>query len=74
VDWHHQVVDDTLGPQPLRRFDSLTSQTLSRRISRAVLTSILRGEIPSGHALPSEDELAASDELTAPVAGRGSSS
>jgi len=55
------------GPQPLRRFDSLTSQTLSKRISRALLTSILRGEIPSGDALPSEDDLASQFDVSRPV-------
>ena len=54
-------------PQPLRRFDSLTSQTLSKRISRALLTSILRGEIPPGNALPSEDDLASQFDVSRPV-------
>jgi DNA-binding FadR family transcriptional regulator len=60
-------VDPTPEPQPLRRFDSLTSQTLSKRISRALLTSILRGEIPPGNALPSEDDLASQFDVSRPV-------
>ena len=60
-------MDQTPEPQPLRRFDSLTSQTLSKRISRALLTSILRGEIPPGNALPSEDDLASQFDVSRPV-------
>ena len=60
-------VDEQADPQPLRRFDSLTSQTLSKRISRELLTSILRGEIASGNALPSEDELASQFDVSRPV-------
>jgi DNA-binding FadR family transcriptional regulator len=67
VDWHHESVDETPEPRPLRRFDSLTSQTLSKRISRALLTSILRGEIPPGNALPSEDDLASQFDVSRPV-------
>ena len=60
-------MDEQADPQPLRRFDSLTSQTLSKRISRELLTSILRGEIASGNALPSEDELASQFDVSRPV-------
>jgi GntR family transcriptional repressor for pyruvate dehydrogenase complex/GntR family galactonate operon transcriptional repressor len=60
-------MDEPSEPQPLRRFDSLTSQTLSKRISRELLTSILRGEIASGDALPSEDELASQFDVSRPV-------
>ena len=35
----------------------MTSQTRSKRISHELVTSILRGEIPAGTALPSEEEL-----------------
>jgi DNA-binding FadR family transcriptional regulator len=60
-------VDETAEPQVVRRFDSLTSQTLSKRISRELLTSILGGEIPSGNALPSEEKLAAQFDVSRPV-------
>jgi GntR family transcriptional repressor for pyruvate dehydrogenase complex len=60
-------VDEPADPQPLRRFDSLTSQTLSKRISRELLTSILRGEIAPGDALPSEDDLASQFDVSRPV-------
>lgn len=60
-------VDDAPGPELLRRFDSLTSETLSKRISRELLTSILRGEIPPGNALPSEEELASQFDVSRPV-------
>lgn len=60
-------MDGTPEPSRLRPFDSLTSETLSRRISRALLTRILRGEIPSGNALPSEDELASQFDVSRPV-------
>jgi DNA-binding FadR family transcriptional regulator len=53
--------------QPVRRFDSLTSQTLSKRISRELLASIVRGEIPPGDALPSEEELASQFDVSRPV-------
>jgi DNA-binding FadR family transcriptional regulator len=65
--WGPGHVDETSEPQPLRRFDSLTSQTLSKRISRELLTSILRGEITSGQSLPSEDELASQFDVSRPV-------
>jgi DNA-binding FadR family transcriptional regulator len=57
------------GPErpSLRRFDSLTSETLSKRISRELLTSILRGEIESGSALPSEEDLASQFDVSRPV-------
>jgi DNA-binding FadR family transcriptional regulator len=57
------------GPDrpPLRRFESLTSETLSKRISRELLTSILRGEIESGSALPSEEDLASQFDVSRPV-------
>jgi DNA-binding FadR family transcriptional regulator len=57
------------GPErPLiRRFESLTSETLSKRISRELLTRILRGEIASGNALPSEEELASQFDVSRPV-------
>ena len=64
--WERRV-DEPSEPQPLRRFDSLSSQTLSKRISRELLTSILRGEIASGDALPSEDELASQFDVSRPV-------
>ena len=51
----------------LRRFDSLTSQTLSKRISRELLGSIVRGEISPGNALPSEDDLASQFDVSRPV-------
>jgi GntR family transcriptional repressor for pyruvate dehydrogenase complex len=60
-------VEDSPEPRPLRRFDSLTSHTLSKRISRELLASILRGEIPSGHALPSEEGLASQFDVSRPV-------
>ena len=60
-------MDESSEPQPLRRFDSLTSETLSKRISRELLTSILRGEIASGQSLPSEDELASQFDVSRPV-------
>lgn len=60
-------MDEVTDPPPLRRFDSLTSQTLSRRISRELLTSILRGEIAPGTALPSEDDLASQFDVSRPV-------
>lgn len=60
-------MDEPSEPQPLRRFDSLTSQTLSRRISRELLTRILRGEIAPGNALPSEDALASQFDVSRPV-------
>ena len=47
--------------------NSLTSQTLSKRISRELLTSILRGEIAPGQALPSEDDLASQFDVSRPV-------
>lgn len=68
--WGARTVDEPSEPsepQPLRRFDSLTSQTLSKRISRELLTSILRGEIASGQALPSEDDLASQFDVSRPV-------
>jgi GntR family transcriptional repressor for pyruvate dehydrogenase complex len=57
------------GPDrpPLRRFESLTSETLSKRISRELLTSILRGEIEPGGALPSEEDLASQFDVSRPV-------
>lgn len=57
------------GPErtAVRRFDSLTSQTLSKRISRELLTRILHGEIAPGHALPSEEDLAAQFDVSRPV-------
>lgn len=55
------------GPQLLRRFDSLTSETLSKRISRELMASILRGEIPTANALPSEEELASQFDVSRPV-------
>ncbi len=60
-------MDEPTDLQPLRRFDSLTSLTLSKRISRELLTSILRGEIAPGTALPSEDELASQFDVSRPV-------
>lgn len=60
-------MDETPEQPPLRRFDSLTSQTLSKRISRELLASILRGEIPPGKALPSEEELASQFDVSRPV-------
>lgn len=60
-------MDEPSEPQPLRRFDSLTSQTLSKRISRELLTSILRGEIAPGNALPSEETLASQFDVSRPV-------
>lgn len=65
--WERRLVDDQPEPQPLRRFDSLASETLSKRISRELLTSILRGEIRPGNALPSEDELASQFDVSRPV-------
>jgi len=67
VDWHHGGVEEGPERQPARRFDSLTSQTLSKRISRELLTRILRGEIAPGDALPSEEELAAQFDVSRPV-------
>jgi len=62
---------DTRGSQPAlkqdRRFDSVSSQTLSRQISRRLLLSILRGEIEPGGSLPSEDELAGQFDVSRPV-------
>jgi GntR family transcriptional repressor for pyruvate dehydrogenase complex len=60
-------VESRRARQPVRRFDSLTSQTLSRRISRELLLTIVRGEIPPGDALPSEDELASQFDVSRPV-------
>ena len=60
-------VDRTSEPARLRPFESLTSETLSKRISRALVTSILRGEIAAGNALPSEDELASQFDVSRPV-------
>ena len=51
----------------VRRFESLTSETLSKRISRELLTSILRGEIEPGNALPSEEDLASQFDVSRPV-------
>ena len=51
----------------VRRFDSLTSETLSKRISRELLTRILRGEIAPGLALPSEEDLASQFDVSRPV-------
>lgn len=62
----HRVEDGPEHP-PVRRFESLTSQTLSKRISRELLTSILRGEIAPGNALPSEEDLAAQFDVSRPV-------
>jgi DNA-binding FadR family transcriptional regulator len=50
-----------------RRFGTMTSQTLSKRISRELVGSILRGEIEPDHALPSEDELASQFDVSRPV-------
>lgn len=58
---------DVAPPPMIRRFDSLTSETLSKRISRELLTSILRGEIPAGRTLPSEEDLAAQFDVSRPV-------
>jgi len=52
---------------PARRFGTMTSQTLSRRISRELVASILRGDIAPDHALPSEDELASQFDVSRPV-------
>lgn len=60
-------MDGTPEPSRLRPFDSLTSETLSKRISRALLTRILRGDIPVGNALPSEGELASQFDVSRPV-------
>lgn len=60
-------MDIAPAPQLLRRFDSLTSRTLSRGIGRELLTSILRGEIPAGRTLPSEEDLAAQFGVSRPV-------
>ena len=65
--WGTSPVDEPSESQPLRRFESLTSQTLSKRISRELLTSILRGEIAPGQALPSEDDLASQFDVSRPV-------
>jgi GntR family transcriptional repressor for pyruvate dehydrogenase complex len=62
---------DTRGASPAsrldRRFDSVSSQTLSRQISRRLLLSILRGDVEEGAALPSEDELAGQFDVSRPV-------
>ena len=50
-----------------RRFGTMTSQTLSKRISRELVGSILRGESEPDHALPSEDELASQFDVSRPV-------
>ena len=50
-----------------RRFDTMTSQTLSKRISRELVGSILRGEIEPDQALPSEDDLASQFDVSRPV-------
>jgi DNA-binding FadR family transcriptional regulator len=60
-------VDDGTEPARVRRFDSLTSQTLSKRISRELVATIVRGEIASGEALPSEEDLASQFEVSRPV-------
>ena len=60
-------MDEGPGRHPIRRFDSLTSQTLSKRISRELLTSIVRGEILPGEALPSEEDLASQFDVSRPV-------
>jgi len=60
-------VDEGRERQPVPRFDSLTSQTLSQRISRRLLSSILRGDIAPGNALPSEEELASQFNVSRPV-------
>jgi DNA-binding FadR family transcriptional regulator len=59
--------ESTPGAWASRRFDSLTSQTLSKRISRELLKGILRGEIRPEEALPSEDELARQFDVSRPV-------
>lgn len=60
-------MDEGPGRRPIRRFDSLTSETLSKRISRELLTSIVRGEILPGEALPSEEDLASQFDVSRPV-------
>ena len=50
-----------------RRFDQVSSQTLSRQISRRLLLTILRGDIEPGGSLPSEDELASQFDVSRPV-------
>jgi DNA-binding FadR family transcriptional regulator len=63
----HEEMDEGPERRSLRRFDSLTSQTLSKRVSRELLTSIVRGEIDPGNALPSEEELATQFDVSRPV-------
>ena len=60
-------MEDATERSRVRRFDSLTSQTLSKRISRELVATIVRGEIASGEALPSEEDLASQFEVSRPV-------
>lgn len=42
---------------PTHRFNSVTSETLSRRITREIIGSIIKGHYAPGDLLPTEDEL-----------------
>jgi DNA-binding FadR family transcriptional regulator len=50
-----------------RRFQSVTSETLSRRISRQMIESILRGDFVPDQELPAEDQLAQEFGVSRPV-------
>jgi DNA-binding FadR family transcriptional regulator len=44
-------------PDPAHRFSSVTTETLSRRITRELIGSIIQGHYEPGDLLPTEDEL-----------------
>ena len=45
------------GEAPVHRFTSITPETLSRRITRELIASIIQGHYGPGDLLPTEDEL-----------------
>jgi len=45
------------GDDPAHRFSSVTAETLSRRITREIIASIIQGHYGPGDLLPTEDEL-----------------
>jgi DNA-binding FadR family transcriptional regulator len=58
---------DVEASSTARRFHSISSETLSRRISRQMIESILRGEFAPDAELPSEDHLAQEFGVSRPV-------
>jgi DNA-binding FadR family transcriptional regulator len=48
---------DTVGDGPAHRFTSITAETLSRRITRELIASIIQGHYGPGDLLPTEEEL-----------------